>query len=446
MHFFSISPHTGDIFAKYPVMDRAELNQLVLQAEDAYREWKNTPIPDRTERLLALAEVFESKTAELADLISREMGKLESEALAEIHKCAQACRFFANRSTQWLAPKRIQTEAAHSYVCYQPLGVILGIMPWNFPFWQVIRFAVPALAAGNAILLKHAPNVCGSAAALENCFRQAGFPEGIFLHARADLPNIPFLIEHPVVQGVAFTGSEAAGRQVGALAGKNLKKSVLELGGSDAYIILADADLDLAAEVCATSRLLNAGQSCISAKRFIAVESIYKPFLEKLKTHLENAAPIAPLARLDLRENLHRQVQYSIDQGAALLSGGKLPDTPGAYYPPTLLAEVRPGMPAFDEEVFGPVAALIRATDEKHAVELANKSRYGLGAAVFTRDRSRGETLARQEIEAGACFVNALVRSHPAMPFGGIKNSGYGRELSSEGLLEFVNTKSVWVE
>ncbi|MEO7956167.1 MAG: aldehyde dehydrogenase family protein, partial [Fibrobacteria bacterium] len=341
------------------------------------------------------------------------------------------------------------------YVAFQPLGVILAVMPWNFPFWQVFRFAAPALMAGNACVLKHAANVQGCAEAIQALLIEAGFPTGLFRNLPVTAERTGLILEHCAVAAVTLTGSVAAGRAVAAQAGSLLKKSVLELGGSDAYLILEDADLETAAAICAKSRLINAGQSCIAAKRFLVVDAVRSPF-EKLFTAAMAAVRtgdparedtvMGPLARRDLRESLHRQVEGSLALGARLLCGGAIPEGPGAFYPPTVLTDVGPGMPAFAEELFGPVAAVIPVRNEAEAIRVANDSRFGLGAAVFTRDAPRGERIAAQELEAGNCFVNALVRSDPALPFGGIKDSGYGRELSRFGIREFVNIKTVYAE
>jgi succinate-semialdehyde dehydrogenase/glutarate-semialdehyde dehydrogenase len=353
-----------------------------------------------------------------------------------------------------LQPEMIRTDASKSYVSFHPLGIVLAIMPWNYPFWQVFRFAAPALMAGNAAVLKHASNVPGCALAIDRIFKEAGLPENLFHSLLVSSGQIDSLIEHPLIRAVTLTGSTTAGMAVASKAGQMLKKTVLELGGSDPYIILEDADLDRTVETCVAGRLLNSGQSCIAAKRFIVVESISKRFeslfAEKMRAKktgdpMNENVEVGPLARFDLRENLHRQVTQSVDKGARCLLGGGIPEGDGVFYPPTVLTDVQKGMPTFDEETFGPVAAIITVKDEQDAVRVANDSRFGLGAAVFTENIERGERIARDELQAGSCFVNAFVKSDPRLPFGGIKESGYGRELSPYGIKEFVNIKTVYI-
>jgi succinate-semialdehyde dehydrogenase / glutarate-semialdehyde dehydrogenase len=400
------------------------------------------------------ADILDQRAQLYAELMAKEMGKPLAQGRAEIQKCAAACRYYADNSQAFLRPEPIPTDASKSYVTYQPLGVVLAIMPWNFPFWQVIRFAAPALMAGNAGVLKHAGSVTGCALALEDVFRDASFPKNLFRTLMVGVKPIKDIIAHPLVQAVTLTGSTGAGRAVGSQAGDQLKKSVLELGGSDAYVVLEDADLATTAETCAASRLINAGQSCIAAKRFIVVEKVRKEFerlfVERMRARrlgdpMTEGTDIGPLARADLRDELHKQVQRSVAKGAKILLGGERPKEKGAYYPATVLTNVKPGMPAFNEEMFGPVAAVISAKDEADAIRLANDNEFGLGAAVFTKDDARGERIASEELLAGSCFVNAYVRSDPRLPFGGIKGSGYGRELSYFGIREFVNIKTVYI-
>jgi succinate-semialdehyde dehydrogenase/glutarate-semialdehyde dehydrogenase len=387
--------------------------------------------------------------------MAREMGKPIRQGRAEAVKCAHACEYYADHGGAFLEPDSIPTETSRSFVVYRPLGVVLAVMPWNFPFWQVFRCAAPSLLAGNSLLLKHASNVTGCALALQELFRDAGFPAGLFQCLLISSKRVASVIEHPLVRAVTLTGSTPAGRDVAATAGRHLKKSVLELGGSDPYVVLEDAAIPEAARSCAQSRLLNSGQSCIAAKRFIVVEAVLdefqRHFLSAMKDQvtgdpLDEKTTVGPLARHDLRDQLHDQVQRSLERGARLLLGGEIPPGKGAFYPPTILANVRPGMPAFDEETFGPVAALISAPDEAAALALANQSSFGLGAAVFTGDTGRGQRIATEELEAGSCFVNDFVKSDPRLPFGGIKESGYGRELSYFGIREFVNIKTIVVK
>ncbi|HXF99607.1 MAG TPA: NAD-dependent succinate-semialdehyde dehydrogenase, partial [Bacteroidota bacterium] len=362
---------------------------------------------------------------------------------------------YADNAAKFLESEVIATDASKSFVTFQPLGILLAIMPWNFPFWQVFRAAAPALMAGNTVVLKHASNVSGCALEIEKLLREAGLPLGVFSTLLLSSSRVNMLIEHPLVRAVTITGSTAAGKAVAAKAGAMLKKTVLELGGSDPYIVLEDANLDEAVATCVASRLINNGQSCIAAKRFIVVESVKKRFeemfVERMKAQnvgdpLDPSVAVGPLARRDLRDELHHQVRRSIEKGARLLCGGEVPSGRGAFYPPTVLTNVAKGMPAYDEELFGPVAAIISAKDEADAIRIANDSAFGLGAAVFTSNLQKGERIAAEELEAGSCFVNAFVRSDPRLPFGGIKDSGYGRELSVFGIREFVNIKTVWVK
>jgi succinate-semialdehyde dehydrogenase/glutarate-semialdehyde dehydrogenase len=395
-----------------------------------------------------------TRKQELAELMTREMGKTVQSARAEVEKCAWVCEYFAENAERFLAAEPVETDASRSYVTFNPIGVVLAVMPWNFPFWQVFRFVAPALMAGNAGLLKHASNVQGCALAIEDVLRDAGAPQDLFRALLVSGHRIPALIADPRIAAVTLTGSTEAGRSVGSAAGHEIKKSVLELGGSDAYLVLEDADLDLAASTCVASRMINGGQSCIAAKRFIVVESVAAEFEQRVVAHmqaiemgnpLEQETQLGPMARVDLRDELHDQVERSISEGADLVVGGAIPPGPGAFYPPTVLTNVGPGNPAFVEELFGPVAAIVGARDEAHAIELANDSVFGLGAAVFTRDVQRGEWIAANELEAGHCAVNSFVKSDPRLPFGGVKTSGYGRELSWYGIREFTNIKTVYI-
>jgi succinate-semialdehyde dehydrogenase/glutarate-semialdehyde dehydrogenase len=382
------------------------------------------------------------------------MGKPIRDGRAEAEKCAWVCEYYAEQAEAFLQPEIIPTDASKSFVTFQPSGVVLAVMPWNFPFWQVFRFAAPALMAGNTGVLKHASNVPGCALAIEEVFRQAGFPDHAFRTLLIGSQHVEAVIAHPLVTAVTLTGSTPAGKAVARKAGEMIKKTVLELGGSDAYVVLEDADLDATVTACVASRLVNAGQSCIAAKRFVVVESIRTRFEEAFVTQMRTAkvgdpldeqTQVGPLARHDLRDALHHQVQASLAKGATCLLGGVLPESKGAFYPPTVLTQVTKGMPAYDDELFGPVAAIIAVPDEPAAIRVANDSVFGLGAAVFTKDIAKGERIAAYELDAGCCFVNAFVKSDPRLPFGGIKESGYGRELSSYGIKEFVNIKTVYV-
>lgn len=409
---------------------------------------------DRAPLAARAAKALREESEELAQLMTAEMGKPITQSRAEVEKCAWLCDFLAENAASFLAPETVKTDARRSQVVFDPLGVILAVMPWNFPLWQVFRAAIPAILAGNGMLLKHAANVTGCALACEDVLARAGFPPDLFRTLLIGSDAVGEVIDSRQIRGVTVTGSVGAGRAVAERAGKQLKKTVLELGGSDAYLILDDADVRSAAETCAKSRLVNSGQSCIAAKRFIVTPRVHAEFEELMLEHMASAVmgdptleetQVGPQARRDLRKELHRQVTVSVEKGARCVLGGVIPEGPGAFYPPTVLTGVARGMPANDEELFGPVAAIIPAASEEDAIEIANDSDFGLGAAVFTRDIPRGEEIAASRLQAGSCFVNTLVRSDPRLPFGGIKDSGYGRELSRYGILEFVNIKTVYV-
>lgn len=453
-HLISVNPATGEVIRHYPLLGAADLQALISKAGSAFESWRQTPLAERSRLLRRAAVLLREKREDLASLITLEMGKPLRESRAEIEKCVWACDYYAEQGPAFLADEPVATEASRSYVRCEPLGLVLAIMPWNFPFWQVFRFAAPTLMAGNGALLKHAPNVQGCARAIESLLLESGFPSGLFANLPIAVEQVESVIRHPAVRAVTLTGSERAGRSVARIAADCLKKTVLELGGSDPFVILEDADLELAAETCQNSRLLNAGQSCIGAKRIIVVQSVYAEFLQLFKEKWaavsfgdpgEESSHIGPMVSQAHRQELHRQVVESIARGANCLLGGYVPEGPGAWYPPTLLTEVVPGMPAWEEELFGPVAVVTAAADEDEALRMANDTRFGLGAAVFTRDLAKGERIAAAGLLAGSCFVNGLVKSDPRLPFGGIKASGYGRELSREGLREFVNLKTIWI-
>jgi len=453
MSIQSVNPATGEVLETFTPTSPEELERIVTRAQAAFVEWRAAPFAVRAEHMRGAARLLRKDMAVHAVTMTLEMGKPIVQAEAEVEKCAWVCDFYAEHAESFLAEQPRETDASKSYVRFDPLGPVLAVMPWNFPYWQVFRFAAPALMAGNAGILKHASNVPRCALAIEKVLREAGFPEGLFATALIDSGPVVRLIADPRIVAATLTGSERAGSAVAAQAGRELKKTVLELGGSDPFIVLGDADLATAAKAAADARLVNSGQSCIAAKRFIVVEAVADRFLELFADELRSRrmgdpmareTQVGPQARIDLRDGLHRQVEESIKRGARLLLGGRIPPGSGAYYPPTLLAGVDKGMPAFDEETFGPVAAAVRAKDEGDAVRLANDSAFGLGASLWTRDRARGQRLATQ-IEAGAVFVNGIVKSDPRLPFGGVKRSGYGRELSEYGIREFVNIKSVWI-
>ncbi len=450
-----INPADGRIVKSYEEMKPDEVTTVIKSAHEAFRSWKKRPFSERAVLMKKSAGVLRDNADEYARLMAVEMGKPVKEGRAEAEKCAWVCEYYADNAETFLKDQAIKTEAAKSYVAFNPLGVVLAVMPWNYPFWQVFRFAAPSLMAGNAGILKHASNVPGCALAIEDVFKKAGFPTDIFRSLIIGSRQVEKVIENKHVAAVTLTGSTDAGKAVAGKAGEMLKKTVLELGGSDPYLVLEDADLTQAVNACVKSRLINAGQSCISAKRFIVVDSIRKKFEEMFVEQLEKKimgdpmsedTDIGPQARHDLRDELHDQVVSSIESGAKLLSGGTIPSGEGAFYPPTVLTDVKKGMPAFDEELFGPVAAVIPAASDEEAVKMANDSVFGLGAAVFTADIEKGERIASRELEAGCCFVNTFVKSDPRLPFGGIKESGFGRELSHYGIREFVNIKTVLVK
>lgn len=450
----AINPATGKIIQTYEEDGAQEVADKITATHQAFLSWRETTFPQRVEKLRNASQILSNKKEEYAALMAREMGKPIRDGRAEIEKCAWVCDYYADNALTALQPEIIETDARISYISFTPLGAILAIMPWNYPFWQVFRFAAPALMAGNAAVLKHASNVPGCSLAIEGVFKAAGFPDKLFQNVLLSSQSVDLLVAQPLIRAVTLTGSLSAGRAVAAGAGNLLKKTVLELGGSDPYIILEDADLKKAVKACVTSRLLNSGQSCIAAKRFVVVEAVRKKFEDMLITQmeekqmgnpLEEDTEIGPQASFELRDNLQRQVARSIEAGARCHLGGRIPPGDGAFYPPTVLGNVKKGMPAYDEETFGPVAAVIAVKDEAEAIRVANDTAFGLGAAVFTEDVARGERIAAKELEAGSCFVNAFVKSDPRLPFGGIKQSGYGRELSHYGIKEFTNIKTVYV-
>ena len=454
--FTTINPASGEMLAMYPFMSAGQVETALAAAREAQREWRRVGAEDRARIVGGVARQFRAHHRNLAEVVTMEMGKPMGESLAEVEKCAGGCEYYSRAGAGFLRDRVVETEAHRSYVTFQPLGLVLAIMPWNFPLWQVVRAAVPALIAGNGVLLKHAPTVPGCALELARLFGPAsGLPDGLFTNLFIDVDATGDLIRDARVQGVTLTGSTRAGRHVAALAGSQIKTCVLELGGSDPYIVLEDADLPRAAEACVTGRLLNAGQSCIAAKRLIVHEAVADEFTDAVVARMAAVrvgepmaamTDVGPLAREDLRDHLAGQVERSIAAGADRRLGGEVPKVPGWYYPCTVLAGVGPGMPAYEEEMFGPVACIIRAGSEEEAVRIANDTAYGLGAAVFTRDLERGERIARDGIEAGSCFVNDFVKSDPRLPFGGVKASGFGRELADFGVREFVNVKTVRVE
>jgi len=452
--FKSINPMTGNVVAEYQAMNSEEVDSILQQTQQAQQLWRKVSFEERACLMLKAADLLVSNKQQYSEMMTAEMGKISAQGIGEIEKCAWVCRYYAEHAKTFLATEDIETDAHHSFVSYNPLGVVLAVMPWNFPFWQVFRFAAPGLMAGNACVLKHAPNTFGCALLIESVFREAGFPEHLFRSLLIDIPQTTRVIHNPHVAAITITSSVNAGRAVATEAGKVLKKCVLELGGSDPYIVLEDADINKAVEVGITGRFQNSGQTCIAAKRFIIIESVYEEFKQKFVTAASklkmgdptaNDTYIGPQARLDLRDGLHDQVTRSVAAGATVLLGGEIPEGDGAFYPATVLADVKPGMAAWSEELFGPVATLICANDEADAIQIANDTDFGLSASVWTQDLARGERIASEQIESGAAFVNDMSKSDPRMPFGGIRQSGYGRELGIFGIREFVNIHSVWV-
>ena len=455
MRIDSTNPFDGTVIHTYVTHEPDEVNEIVVSTHTAWENWRTVSFSERSKCMKNAALILRRRKEELARLMALEMGKPLKGGIAEIEKCAECCEFYAENAAEFLKDEIINSDASKSFITFQPIGVILAIMPWNFPFWQVFRFLAPTLMAGNCGVLKHASNVFGCAVEIENIIEAAGFPENVFRTLLIPGSEVDKVIENKLIMAVTLTGSTAAGKKVAEKAGSLIKKTVLELGGSDAYLILQDADLELAAETCVNSRIINSGQSCIAAKRFVVVEAVLEEFtslfLKKMESKvmgnpLDELTEIGPQARIDLRSELHQQVNESINMGAKCLLGAFIPEGNNALYPPTVLTDVKKGMPAYDQELFGPVAAIISAKDEDHAIQIANDSVFGLGAAIFSKDIARAEKIAATDIQAGACFVNTLVKSDSRLPFGGIRQSGYGRELSHYGMKEFVNIKTVFVK
>ncbi|MDQ3291967.1 MAG: NAD-dependent succinate-semialdehyde dehydrogenase [Bacteroidota bacterium] len=449
----SLNPATNEVLKEFSPHSPAELENLLNRADLAFESWRKTLYSERAELMRRAAQELNENVNHYAEIITLEMGKPIREAKAEIKKCALCCEFYAEHAETYLQDEAIRSDASVSYISYEPLGIILAVMPWNFPFWQVFRFAAPSLMAGNVGLLKHASNVPQCALAIEEVFRKAGFPEGVFTTTLLESADVEKLIKDDRIKAVTLTGSEGAGASVAAQAGSQIKKTVLELGGSDAFIVLADAKLEETAAMAAKARMINTGQSCIAAKRFIVEEKIAPQFIERMKYHLqelktgntlEETTDYGPLARQDLAASVQKQVDESVAKGAKILLEGGRPDENSAYFHPMMLTNIQPGTPAHDEEIFGPVACIFVVKNPEEAIQVANNCRYGLGASIWSCNVQEAQKLARQ-VESGAVFINGIVQSHPALPFGGIKKSGYGRELSYVGIREFVNQKTVWV-
>lgn len=451
----SINPATKETFYQPKELTKAQLDAKLAKAQAAFEAWKETSMAERASLMKKAGDYLRANKTELAKIITQEVGKTLAAAEAEIEKSAITCDYYADNAEKFLTPEVIETDASESFVRFDPLGLVLAIMPWNYPFWQVFRFAAPALMAGNGGVLKHAGNVQLSAEAIEKVFVEAGFPEDLFVNLTIDVPMVETVIRDPRVMAVTLTGSEYAGTQVGKTAGEELKKVVLELGGSDPFIVLKDADIDTAATTAVAGRMQNnAGQSCIAAKRFIVQKDIAEEFLQKAKVELEKLVMgdptkpetnVGPLVGEKAQAEIDKQVKESVAMGARIVSGGKMGPSNGFYYEPTIITDLKPGMPVYDQEVFGPVMSVIIVEDEKEALKVANSHRYGLGASIFTKDLAKAKDMARQ-IESGAVFINAVTKSDARLPFGGVKKSGYGRELSHYGLKEFVNVKTVWVK
>jgi succinate-semialdehyde dehydrogenase/glutarate-semialdehyde dehydrogenase len=451
----TINPATGKLIQSYNEMSDTHVSQIIDECQKAFQTWRTVDFSTRAHGIKKIASLLRERKNDYAKLMTEEMGKPIKQAIAEIEKCALTCDHYADHAENYLKSRIIPTEMKKSYVTYQPLGIIFAIMPWNFPFWQIFRFAAPTLMAGNTALLKHAPISTGTAIAIENLFLESGITKNIFRTLIISEDQASNVIHHPAVSAVTLTGSPRAGKAVSAISGSQLKKTVLELGGSDPYLILEDADLELAANACVTSRMLNAGQSCIAAKRLIVIESIQNQFLDLVKKNLDKykvgnpldpETDCGPLARKDLRDKVHEQVSRCIELGAEVIMGGKIPADEGFYYIPTLLKNIKKGMPAYDEEIFGPVISIISAKNEEEAIAIANDTGYGLGAGIFSKDIARAEKIAVEKIQSGSCVINTFLSSNPSLPFGGIKNSGYGRELSAEGILSFVNVKTISIK
>ncbi len=451
----TINPATAEAVREYPEHQWDEIDRIIKNVQKAFINWKKTDLNFRIAKVRSLTKLLKEKREGLAFTISMEMGKPIIQSRAEIDKCIWLCNYYIDNIKSFLQKQIIKTEASESYVSYQPLGVILAIMPWNFPFWQVFRAAIPAILAGNTMILKHASNVPGCSIAIDDLFSEADFPEDIFRSVLISNRKVERIIANKRIAAITLTGSTKAGRAVAQTAGKYLKKCVLELGGSDPYLIFDDADLEKTVEACVEGRLINTGQSCIGAKRFIVTKNIYTAFeelfVEKMKAAtlgdpFDEQNKLGPLSRGNIREDLLSQVNKSVSMGANLICGGYFPDMPGFYFPPTVLSNIHTGMPAYEQEFFGPVASIIRARDEQNAIEIANDTSFGLGSAIFTSDIDKAKKIAEQDLETGTCFINDYVKSDPRLPFGGIKESGYGRELSMYGLQEFLNIKTICVK
>ena len=450
----TINPATGQVIREFDTISDQQLQDKIEKTHEAFLDWKQRSFDERGALIRKVGDLLVENQDRLSKLITEEMGKPISQAPGELQLCQGICHYSADNAASFLADEERDLPGGRALVSHQPIGVIFGIQPWNFPFYQVIRYSIANLMAGNTVLLKHAPNVWGCAEALEDIFREAGMPENVFNVLYIQEDQASQVTEHKLVRGVTFTGSAATGRKIAAAAGEHLKKTVLELGSNDAFLVLEDADIDKAVDACVTGRINNNGQTCVAAKRFVVVDAVYEQFrdayLAKMK-QIEFGDPsdkntqLGPIAREDLRDNLHAQVKESIEKGATCLTGGEVPDREGYFYPVTVLENVTPGMPAYDGELFGPVASLIRAKDEADAIRIANDSVYGLGGGIFSEDEKRAERLARDHFDTGMVSINGYYIAQPNLPFGGVKDSGYGREHGGFGMREFVNSKSLMI-
>ena len=450
----TINPATGKPIKEHRLLSKTQAQAAVRLMQEAFLKWREESVADRAEKIQNLAKIIGNRKDELAELMTTEMGKTLEESRQEIDLCIGICEYTAEHGPSRLDDEERELEGGKALVCYRPLGIILGIQPWNFPLYQALRYTVPNLLAGNVVILKHAENVWGSGDFIEEMVREAGVPENVFRHLKIDHDTAEVLMKHELVRGVTFTGSASAGSKIAAIAAESLKKTVLELGSNDAYLVLSDADVEKAVESSVMGRVNNCGQTCVAAKRFVIVESQYEAFRDayvkamkdvRFGDPLDGKPDIGPMAREDLRESLHEQVQESVKKGARCLVGGEIPDCSGFFYPATVLENVTKGMPAYDEELFGPVASLIKATDDEHAMEIANDSRFGLGGGIFSKDVKRATKLARDKFDTGMVNVNSYNLAKPNLPFGGVKDSGYGREHGGFGIREFVNVKSIMI-
>ncbi len=450
----SVNPATGDLIKEFPEMSPEKVEKIIIAANEAYLKWRRYDLEKRCELIKNAGVQLLKEKENYARIITSEMGKPITQSIAEVEKCAWVCQYYAENAKNILADEIIETDASESFVSFEPLGVILAVMPWNFPFWQVFRFAAPALTAGNGAVLKHASNVSMCALAIEDVFLKAGFPENLFRALLIPSNSVKNVIDNNLIKAATLTGSEFAGSMVASECGKKLKKTVLELGGSDPFIILKDADVAESASVGVKARIINNGQSCIAAKRFIVAEEVYDEFMEKFIDNIsrlkvgnpmEKDCDLGPIAREDLLLELEAQIKKSVEKGATIITGGKRLTGNGFFIEPTILTGIKKGMPAYEEEIFGPVASVIKFKTEEEAIDIANDTSFGLGASIWTKDIERGKYLAHK-IESGSVFINGMVKSDPRLPFGGVKKSGYGRELSHYGMKEFVNIKTIWIK